>query len=156
MLLLNILLIELLLLLLCSSVLSFNNNIKHWNRSKGFVLNPTLLVQSSEKFIDKSKQTAFLKECSKTIANILGKPEQYVMISYKHVDGMIYAGNDELPSAFCHLASIGKIGPDYNPKVSNAICKILETHLNIKSNRVYIQFYDSSASNFGYDGSTFG
>jgi hypothetical protein len=88
-------LLLLLLLLLFSSVLSFNNNIKHWNRSKGFVLNPTLLVQSSEKFNDKSKQTAFLKECSKTIANILGKPEQYVMISYKHVDGMIYAGNDE-------------------------------------------------------------
>ena len=147
--------LSLLLLLLLSGVLSFNKIKNIRNRSFGFVLNPTLLVQTSETFTDKSKQTAFLKECSSAISNILDKPEQYVMISYKHVDGMLYGGN-ESPAAFCHLASIGKIGPDYNPKVSNAICKILNTHLNIKSDRVYIQFYDSAASNFGYDGSTFG
>jgi phenylpyruvate tautomerase PptA (4-oxalocrotonate tautomerase family) len=145
----------LLLLLLITNVLSFNNMNKMRSRLNGFVLNPTLLIQTSESFDDQSKKTAFLKECSSTISKILGKPEQYVMISYKHSDGMYFNGSED-PAAFCHLASIGRIGPDYNPKVSSAICKVLSTHLSIPSERVYIQFYDSQASNFGYDGSTFG
>ena len=147
--------ITILLLLSLSLSLSYNNHIKHRDRLKGFILKPTLLVQTSESFTDNAKKTAFLKDCSSTVAKILSKPEQYVMISYKHSDGMMYAGTED-PCGFCHLASIGEIGPDTNPKLSAELCKILSKHLNIPSNRVYIQFYDSAASNFGYDSSTFG
>ena len=145
----------LLLLLLVTNVMSFNKMNGMRNRLNGFVLKPTLLIQTSQSFDDQTKKTAFLKECSSTISKILGKPEQYVMITYKQSDGMYFNGSED-PAAFCHLASIGKIGPDYNPKVSAAISKVLSTHLSIPPSRVYIQFYDSQASNFGHDGSTFG
>ena len=145
----------LLLLFLISNVISFNNINKSRCRLNGFILKPTLLIQTSQSFNDNVKKSAFLKECSSTISKILGKPEEYVMISYKHSDGMYFNGSED-PAAFCNIFSIGKIGPDYNPKVSSAVCQLLSNHLNVPSNRVYIQFFDSDASNFGYDGSTFG
>ena len=45
---------------------------------------PTLLVQTAVK-VDSSKRDALLKEASKEVAAVLGKPEQYVMVSYKEV-----------------------------------------------------------------------
>ena len=115
---------------------------------------PTLLVQSS-KAMDDAARSKLLKEASKAVASVLKKPEAYVMVSYKSVDGMMFGGSEE-PCAFVHLASIGRIGPDTNPTMSKTICEILEKHLDIPSNRVYIQFYDSSAANFGWDKATFG
>ena len=96
-----------------------------------------------------------LRDASKAVAFALGKSESYVMISYKQVDGMMFAGSED-PCAFCHMTSIGRIGPDTNPNLSKTICEILSKHFEIPSNRVHIQFYDSPAANFGFDGSTFG
>lgn len=76
------------------------------------------------------------------------------MVSFKKVDGMMFGGSEE-PCAFCHLASIGRIGPDTNPKLSKSISEVLNKYLQVPANRVYIQFYDSEGSNFGYNGSTF-
>ena len=141
--------------ILVSYVIAYSNVNRYRNRIQGFILKPTLLIQTSQSFANDEKKSAFLSECSSTVAKVLGKPEQYVMISYKISDGMMYGGSEE-PSAFLHLASIGKIGPEYNPVFSEAICKTMTKHLGIPSNRVYIQFYDSSAANFGFDGKTFG
>jgi phenylpyruvate tautomerase len=115
---------------------------------------PTLLVQTSQK-VDDSTRKQLLRDASKAVATTLKKPEEYVMVSFKTVDDMMFGGSDE-PCAFVHLASIGRIGPDTNPAMSKVICELVEKYLGVPANRVYIQFYDSPAANFGYDGSTFG
>jgi len=50
---------------------------------------------------------------------------------------MLFGGTDE-PAAFCHLTSIGKIGPSTNPKLSKSICELLQKHLGVAPTRTYI------------------
>jgi hypothetical protein len=76
---------------------------------KTLTMMPTLLIQTATNFNDQTRDV-LLKDASKAIALGLGKPEKYVMVSLKKVDAMMFAGTTE-PSAYCHLASIGKIGP---------------------------------------------
>ena len=95
--------------------------------AKSFIAMPTLLIQSSQA-LDAAARESLLRDCSKAVASTLGKPEQYVMVSFKNVDGMIFGGSTD-PAAFCHLASIGKIGPETNPKMSKVIAELLQKHL---------------------------
>ena len=95
--------------------------------SRSFIAMPTLLIQSSQA-LDATARDALLRDCSRAVAATLGKPESYVMVSLKHADGMIFGGSTD-PCAFCHLASIGKIGPETNPKMSKVISELLQKHL---------------------------
>eukprot|EP01039_Chlorochromonas_danica_P005378 gene5378-5916_t len=116
---------------------------------------PTLIVQTSASIPAGDKRSQLLQEASTVVANELHKPLDYVMVSLKQSDAIMFAGNDQEPAAFCNLVSIGGIKPETNKKLSKGICFVLEKYLKVPSNRVYIQFSDSQASNFGFDGSTF-
>ncbi|CEM24109.1 unnamed protein product [Vitrella brassicaformis CCMP3155] len=113
---------------------------------------PSLIVTSTAD-LDKAAEDAFLTEASSAVASGLGKPESYMLVSYTRSN--MRFGGSEGPVAFVYLASIGKIGPDTNPKVSATISGLVEKHLGVPSDRCYIQFVDSPGSNFGYRGGTF-
>ena len=128
----------LLLLVLCAILLSASTTaFRHASTTKprptvtgarrSYIAMPTLLIQSSQA-LDATVRDALLRDCSKAVSSCLGKPESYVMISYKKVDGMMFGGSTD-PCAFCHLASIGKIGPETNPKMSKTISELLQKHL---------------------------
>ncbi|CAI5475682.1 unnamed protein product [Closterium sp. Yama58-4] len=95
-----------------------------------------------------------MKDLSKVVARVIGKPEAYVMISVKASIPMCFAGT-EAPAAYAELISIGGLGPDTNKKLSAAISEILEAKLTVPPNRFYIKFYDVKRSDFGWNGSTF-
>lgn len=52
--------------------------------------------------------------------------------------------------------SIGHIGSDTNPEAAKALTELVSANLNIPKNRIFIQFVDSAAANFGWQGNTFG
>jgi hypothetical protein len=60
------------------------------------------------------------------------------------------------PTAFLYLTSIGHIGSDTNPDAAKALTDLVHEKLQIPKNRIFIQFVDSSAANFGWQGNTFG
>ncbi|XP_047310871.1 macrophage migration inhibitory factor homolog isoform X2 [Impatiens glandulifera] len=95
-----------------------------------------------------------LKESTKSVANIIGKPESYVMIVLKGSIPIAFGGTEE-PAAYGELVSIGGLTPDTNKKLSAAISTILETKLNVPKSRFFLKFYDTKGSNFGWNGSTF-
>lgn len=95
-----------------------------------------------------------LKDLSKAVAQTLGKPEAYVMISVRGGIPMSFAGTEE-PTAYGEVISIGALGPEPNKKLSAAVSGILEAKLKIPKNRFYIKFYDVKRSDFGWNGSTF-
>ncbi|KAJ7518973.1 hypothetical protein O6H91_20G017500 [Diphasiastrum complanatum] len=95
-----------------------------------------------------------LKDASKAVARILGKPENYVMILLQGGVPISFAG-DEQPAAYGELVSIGAVGPDTNKKLSKALADILDSKLSVPPNRFYIKFYDVKGSDFGWNGSTF-
>ena len=56
----------------------------------------------------------------------------------------------------CRLRSIGGLNDDLNRKLSQQVCKLLSDSLGISPDRVYLNFTDVEASNWGWNGSTFG
>ena len=92
------------------------------------------------------------KEISRLVSDLTGKPEKYVMTMIQSDTRMTFAGSDE-PCCFIKIKSIGSLNPS---SMSKSFCDLIASKTNIKSNRIYIEFVDVKASNWGYDGSTFG
>ncbi|CAM0152170.1 unnamed protein product [Urochloa decumbens] len=88
--------------------------------------------------------SAVLAEASKSVANIIGKPEAYVMVVLKGSVPMAFGGTQE-PAAYGELVSIGGLNPDVNKKLSAGIASILESKLSIPKSRFYLKFHDSKA-----------
>ncbi|XP_060973284.1 uncharacterized protein LOC115724688 isoform X1 [Cannabis sativa] len=82
-----------------------------------------------------------LKDATKAVAKIIGKPESYVMILINGGVPIAFAGTEE-PAAYGELISIGGLGPSVNGKLSSTIAEILQIKLSIDSSRFYIKFYD--------------
>ncbi|KAI3987260.1 hypothetical protein MKX01_031744 [Papaver californicum] len=95
-----------------------------------------------------------LAEMSEAVANIIGKPEAYVMVLLKGSVPMSFGGSEE-NSAFGELTSIGGLNPDVNKKLSAAIAAILEDKISVSKSRFFIKFTDTKGSNFGWNGTTF-
>lgn len=104
--------------------------------------------------VDAVVASDILRDATRTVAKIIGKPESYVMIIINEGVPMAFAGSEE-PAAYAELISIGGLGPSVNGKLSAALAEILETKLSLDSSRFYIKFYDVERSYFGFNGSTF-
>ena len=92
------------------------------------------------------------KEISRMVADLTGKPETYVMTMIQSNSQMTFAGSDE-PCCFIKLKSIGSLNPS---SMSKSLCELIKSKTNIKTNRIYIEFIDVKASNWGFNSSTFG
>ena len=92
------------------------------------------------------------KKISKMVADLTGKPETYVMTMIQSKTQMTFAGSDE-PCCFIKLKSIGSLNPS---SMSKSLCELIASKTNIKTNRIYLEFIDVKASNWGFNSSTFG
>ena len=92
------------------------------------------------------------KEISKMVADLTGKPENYVMTMIQSDTLMTFAGSDE-PCCFIKLKSIGSLNPS---EMSKSLCDLIASKTNISTNRIYIEFVDVKAKNWGFNSSTFG
>ncbi len=92
------------------------------------------------------------KDISKMIAELTRKPENYVMTMIQRDMEMTFAGSDE-PCCFIKVKSIGSLTP---PSMSKSLCELIADKTNINKNRIYIEFIDVKASNWGFNSSTFG
>ena len=96
-----------------------------------------------------------LKALSSAVAAATGKPESYVLVSLR-TDAPLLFGGTEAPAAYGELLSIGAIGGAKNKAISKAIADVVSAKLGVDANRFYLSFHDSAASDFGWNGSTFG
>ena len=92
------------------------------------------------------------KEISKMVADLTGKPENYVMTIIQSDTLMTFAGSDE-PCCFIKLKSIGSLNPS---KMSKSLCDLIASKTNIMTNRIYVEFVDVKATDWGFNSSTFG
>ena len=97
---------------------------------------------------------ALLRDLSRTVAQVLSKPEDYVMVSLQPAK-MIMAGK-EGDSVFVDLRSIGGLSGQVNRQLAQAQCKVAGQFLSVPPERVYITFTDVDAGNWGWNGRTFG
>ncbi|KAJ0235021.1 Tautomerase/MIF superfamily protein [Hirschfeldia incana] len=104
--------------------------------------------------LDGVDTSSILSEATSSVAKIIGKPENYVMIVLKGSVPMAFGGTED-PAAYGELVSIGGLNPDVNKKLSAAISAILETKLSVPKSRFFLKFYDTKGSFFGWNGATF-
>lgn len=110
-----------------------------------------LLELTTNTTIDDCQHIA--EQASKLTAEILGKPESYVMVKIQPEQALIFAGTDE-PAAHVKLKSLG-LAENSTAGFSEKICSFISSHLNINSARIYIEFFNPARHMWGWDGTTF-
>ena len=104
--------------------------------------------------VPQTKHAELLAGMSKLVAHAIGKPEQYVMVTVE--EGPILMSGKDGPAAFADVRSIGGLDARVNREISQNLCVLLNKALGIPASRVYLNFADVAAGNWGHNGSTFG
>jgi len=116
--------------------------------------NMPLLKLETTLAIPEDKRRILLGSLSKAVAGTIGKPEQYVMVTISQAAMLMSAKPGDV--AFVDIRSIGGLSEDVNRKLSQQICKLLLDSLAISQDRVYLNFTEVEAGNWGWNGNTFG
>jgi phenylpyruvate tautomerase len=114
---------------------------------------PLLKLETTVALSD-DKRNTLLGSLSKAVAGTIGKPEQYVMVSISQA-AMVLSGKTG-EAAFVDIRSIGGLTGEVNHKLSQQICKLLNDSIGVAPDRIYLNFTDVAAGNWGWNGSTFG
>ena len=104
--------------------------------------------------LSKEKEKALLASLSKIVAGTIGKPEDYVMVTVAPATVLMSGKSGE--AAFVDIRSIGGLNDEGNRILSQKVCETLNELLAIPPNRVYLNFSDVAAGDWGWKGSTFG
>lgn len=94
-----------------------------------------------------------LAELSATVANSLGKPERYMMVSLHPDTPLMFAG-DTSPAAAADVAGIG-LSRNQTPTLSASLCALIERRFAIAPDRIYITFRGVDRAFWGWNGGTF-
>jgi phenylpyruvate tautomerase len=113
-----------------------------------------LLRLETTSALPSDKAKGLLPALSKLVAETIGKPEQYVMVTAATA-AILMAGKPG-EAAFVDLRSIGGLGPEVNRQLSQRICRLLNETLGVPPNRVYLNFLEVEAANWGWNSQTFG
>ena len=113
---------------------------------------PYLSIDTNQA-IDETSTQAVMKKASSFVANLLGKPESYVMISVKPGTPLTFGGTSD-PAAFVRLKNIG-LPKDRCAELSETICDFIDQELGVPKDRVFIEFKDLDRNLFGWNGKTF-
>lgn len=113
---------------------------------------PLLSIQTNSK-ISPDQRDALIKQASERVSTLLGKPEQYVMVSLQDNIPMVFAGSDA-PCAYVELKSLG-LPEDRTADLSAALCDLIAGQIGIDSGRIYIEFAGPERHMWGWNSGTF-
>jgi len=113
---------------------------------------PYLKIQTNLP-LSKKAERSVLQDASALVAKELGKPEEFVMVALQPDTPMVFAGTDD-PVAFLELKSIG-LPAEKTKRLSRTLCDLINRHLGIRPERVYVKFIDVLHSMWGWKGDTF-
>lgn len=113
---------------------------------------PFLRIQTNHA-LDTGRAGALASDASTLVADQLGKPERYVMVSVEHNPVMQFAGSDG-PLAYLELKSIG-LPESATAGLSEALCRLVSDSTGVDSERIYIEFSDAPRKMWGWNGGTF-
>jgi phenylpyruvate tautomerase PptA (4-oxalocrotonate tautomerase family) len=114
---------------------------------------PLLKLETTAAVPDDKRQ-ALIGSLSRIVAETIGKPEQYVMVTLSPA-AMLMSGKAG-DAAFVDIRSIGGLNSKVNEQLSQKVCGLLKQSLGIAPERIYINFTDVEASAWGWNGGTFG
>ena len=110
---------------------------------------PLITLSTSIKIKEKN---LFMKDCSEILAKLTNKSEKYVMVRlFDQIP--IYFDKNPDPACFIDIKSIGSIDTS---NMSLLLSDFMSEKHKIPTSRIYICFKNVEASNWAWDGSTFG
>ena len=112
-----------------------------------------LLKISTNKEVAPAAQKEFLKEASYRVSKVLQKPEKVVMTLFEPPMPMTFAGTEE-DTAYLEVKSIG-LTEDQAGCLAGDIPDLVEKHLAIAPDRIYIEFSDAPRKFWGWNKGTF-
>jgi phenylpyruvate tautomerase len=112
-----------------------------------------LLSVSTNIDIAADARDGFVAAASQLTAELLGKPERYVMVQLQTGQAMRFAGTAE-PLAYCELKSIG-LPVERTAEISQGVCQMIQQTLSIPLDRIYIEFSNAERNLWGWNGATF-
>lgn len=113
---------------------------------------PYLLIRTNQS-LDEAAVSSLLSNASGTVAEALGKPESYVMVSLEKGASMLFGGTDA-PLVYMELKSIG-LPEVRTAELSAALTERVAVELGVDKGRVYIEFADAARHMWGWQGGTF-
>jgi phenylpyruvate tautomerase PptA (4-oxalocrotonate tautomerase family) len=116
---------------------------------------PLINVYTSAELPSDDESQTLLRNLSKTLARLLGKPESYVMTCLVPRTRMTFAGSFD-PACLVEIKSIGGITRESAVRLSEAVCKEMCKIFGVPTNRSYVVLDDVPAHMWGFDGTTFG
>lgn len=114
---------------------------------------PYFSIQTNRS-VDPATLKALVVKASAFAADLVGKPEAYVMTAIMPDVCMTFAGSDG-PAAFIQLKSIGLAESQCGP-FAEAISRFVQANLGIEPDRVFIDLTELPRTRFAWNGKTFG
>ena len=113
---------------------------------------PYLKIETNQQ-VDGGAIKETLQRISGFVADLLQKPDKWVMVSIDHGSPMMFGGSTE-PMAYVEIKSIG-LPYDKCPDFSKDLCDFIESEFDIPADRIYIDFHDIDGKMFGWNRGTF-
>ena len=114
---------------------------------------PLLKLDTSVALSDEMKRD-LLPKLSKLVAETVGKPEDYVMVTLG--SAAILMSGKSGDAAFVDIRSIGGLSHNVNRQLSQKVCALLKDSLGLSPDRIFLNFTDIDAANWGWKSSTIG
>lgn len=111
---------------------------------------PLLTIETN---VEPNDSAEVIAACSAAVAEMLGKPESYVMVALRHNPAMSFAGNTE-PLAYLELKSLG-LPETRTEAFSSILCQLIQEHFGIAPARSYIEFSSPPRHMWGWNSTTF-
>ncbi|KAI9456697.1 Tautomerase/MIF [Lactarius psammicola] len=112
---------------------------------------PTLTLETNVKLSDPKE---FILNLSKLGAEILKKPEKYILVSYRYNEFLSFNGTFD-PAFQLTLISLDNITPESTEGYSKALFTFLNNTLGVPGDRGYVAFNDPGRAFIGHEGTTF-
>lgn len=112
---------------------------------------PLITLATNQEIKDKP---SLCLDLSKSAAQLLNKPESYVMALVEDNQALSFAGNHE-PAAYLQLKSLD-LPEDQTAGYSEKISAMITEHTGIPANRIYIEFSSPARHLWGWNSGTFG
>ena len=109
---------------------------------------PYINISTSAKVDDKKK---LLEEISILISSLTNKSKRFVMAKLEDNCEMYF--NDDAPSCFLEIKSIGSLNPS---EMARPISNFVFEKIGIPIDKIYISFENVQASLWAWNGRTFG
>ncbi len=115
---------------------------------------PMFSVETNVKLDDEENSSAHITTAlSKAVAEMLGKPEQYVMVNLKMAQDLCFAGS-HAPAAYAQLKSLG-LPENKTAEYSATLCELIHRELGVPPERIYIEFSSPERHMWGWNNNTF-